>query len=56
MTAGKSMTRTAFKATLEMLCLIKYFKRNIDFQFPGYKLGRVDTLAAVMLRHTLFQV
>ena len=56
MTASKRMTRTAFEVMLEMLRLLKRFKCNIDFQLPRYKLGRVNTSAAIVFRHTLLQI
>src|SRR5208282_1548585 len=56
MTAGKCVTRTAFEISLEMLRLLERFKGKIDFQLPRDKLGCVDTSAAIMFRHTLFQV
>jgi hypothetical protein len=56
MTAGKCVTQTAFEISLEMLRLLKRFKGKIDFQLPRDKLVRVDTSAAIMFRHTLFQV
>ena len=53
---GKFVAGTAFQVTLEMLRLLKRFKRDVDFQLPRRKLRGVITAAGIVFGDALFQV
>ncbi len=53
---GKFVAGTAFQVTLEMLRLLKRFKRDVDFQLPRRKLRGVITTAGIVFGDALFQV